>query len=223
MSGFIYIMSNPSFSDGRIKIGKSKSDPNAFRKDELYSTGVPEPFKLEYVAFVEEHDAIESIVHRTLSAERPNKNREFFTCSIPHAILTIQQNSQLKFEEIFYESPEKIEEERRKQIEDANRRKHLEEVQKQKNEKLQQEEKIKHQQRAEIDRQRREQTKNEFFEVLKLLIKASLIFGFFLGSLFFAEKIENKDNSGFVLAIVVIAFAIFGYFMLKITNDKKSK
>ena len=37
-------MSNPSFSDGRIKIGKSNRDPDTYRKDELDSTGVPEPF-----------------------------------------------------------------------------------------------------------------------------------------------------------------------------------
>ena len=46
MNGFIYIMSNPTFGN-RIKIGKSKGDPSSFRKDDLYSTGVPEPFKVE--------------------------------------------------------------------------------------------------------------------------------------------------------------------------------
>ena len=40
-NGFIYIMSNPSFADGKIKIGKSQKDPS-FRREELNSTGVPE-------------------------------------------------------------------------------------------------------------------------------------------------------------------------------------
>ncbi len=31
-----------------MKIGKSKSNPNEFQKDELYSIGVPEPFIVEY-------------------------------------------------------------------------------------------------------------------------------------------------------------------------------
>ena len=44
MSGFLYVMINPSFPD-KIKIGKSKSDPSSFRKDELYTTGVPDPSK----------------------------------------------------------------------------------------------------------------------------------------------------------------------------------
>ena len=56
MNGFIYIMSNPVFKDGRIKIGKSKSDPSSWRLNELYTTGVPEPFKVEYSAFTENYD-----------------------------------------------------------------------------------------------------------------------------------------------------------------------
>lgn len=40
-------MSNSSLKDERIKIGKSKSDPNEFRKEELYSTGLPEPLVVE--------------------------------------------------------------------------------------------------------------------------------------------------------------------------------
>tara|TARA_A100001015_G_C14355920_1_gene468566 strand:+ start:320 stop:514 length:195 start_codon:yes stop_codon:yes gene_type:complete len=51
-NGFIYIMSNPSFTDGKIKIGKSQKDP-ALRKEELNTTGLPEPFELEYYALVE--------------------------------------------------------------------------------------------------------------------------------------------------------------------------
>ena len=125
MSGFVYVMSNPSLSGRRIKIGKSKSDPSAFRKDELYSTGVPEPFEIEYFAFVDEHDATESLVHKKLDEFRPNKKREFFTCSIPHAILTIQQNSKIKYEEILYKSPEEIEEEKKKQLKASSDQKRL--------------------------------------------------------------------------------------------------
>ncbi len=107
--GFIYIMSNPSFSDGKIKIGKSMNDPS-FRKAELNTTGLPEPFEIEYFAFVEDYDTVEIIVHNKLSKYRPNKNREFFNCSIPKAILTIQQSSTVKYEEVFYKSPEEINE-----------------------------------------------------------------------------------------------------------------
>ena len=98
-NGFIYIMSNPIFTDGRIKIGKSKSDPSSFRKDELYSTGVPEPFKIEYFAFVENYDSVELKVHKRLDANRPNKDREFFTATITEAINAIREISNIKYEE----------------------------------------------------------------------------------------------------------------------------
>ena len=48
----------------RIKIGKSKSNPNEFRKDELYSIGVPEPFVVEYSAFVNDHDVAERVIQK---------------------------------------------------------------------------------------------------------------------------------------------------------------
>jgi len=114
MNGFIYIMSNPIFSDGRIKIGKSKSDPSSFRKDELYSTGVPEPFQVEYFAFVENYDSVELQVHERLDDKRPNKEREFFTSTITEAINTIREISNIKYEEDLSDSSllsEKVKEE----------------------------------------------------------------------------------------------------------------
>jgi hypothetical protein len=77
MAGFIYIMSNPSFVSGRIKIGKSDRDPEEFRKSELDGTAVPEPFKVEY-AFVDDHHTLERTLHKTFDYARANKQREFF-------------------------------------------------------------------------------------------------------------------------------------------------
>ena len=108
MNGFIYILSNTSLGDGRIKIGQSKSDPSSFRKDELYTTGVAEPFKVEYYAFVENYQDVERNVHRVLDRFRPNKDREFFNVSIGQAILAIRENSTIKYEEVFYKSKEEI-------------------------------------------------------------------------------------------------------------------
>ncbi len=101
-------MSNPAFSDRRVKIGKSQSDPSSFRKNELYSTGVPEPFVVEYYAFVEDYDNAERKIHATLSNIRPNKDREFFNISSPEAILKIRELCAIKHEEVFYRSPEEI-------------------------------------------------------------------------------------------------------------------
>ena len=57
-------MSNASFSDGRIKIGMSSKDPIE-RKSELESSGVPEPFVIEYKAMVDDYQKIEQKVHLT--------------------------------------------------------------------------------------------------------------------------------------------------------------
>jgi len=112
MNGFIYIMSNKSFADKRIKVGISKSDPTQ-RKDNLYSTGVPEPFLVEYYALVEEYEEIEKIVHKKLSGLRPNKQREFFICSIEKAIVTISDCAEINYERIFYKTDKPLKEEQK--------------------------------------------------------------------------------------------------------------
>ena len=114
-------MSNPIFKDGRIKIGQSKNDPSSFRKDELYQTGVPEPFKVEYIAFVENFIEIERKIHRVFSQKRPNKDREFFNVSVSQAILAIRENSKIKFEEVFYKSSREIEDEKNKIEDEKNK------------------------------------------------------------------------------------------------------
>tara|TARA_A100001011_G_C14230593_1_gene808623 strand:- start:939 stop:1121 length:183 start_codon:yes stop_codon:yes gene_type:complete len=55
-------MSNPVFPD-LIKIGKSDSDLTVSTKHELETAGVPEPFTVEYYAFVEDHNDILGQVH----------------------------------------------------------------------------------------------------------------------------------------------------------------
>lgn len=103
MAGFIYIMSNPSFKDGLVKIGKSDRDPS-IRSSELYTTGVPGSFNIEYYAFVADHNSLEMLVHKKLAQYRFNESREFFTCPVPIIIEYIREQaaSDLKFEEVFY-------------------------------------------------------------------------------------------------------------------------
>ena len=118
MAGFIYIMSNPAFPN-LLKIGKSKKDPTTDRVNELNQTGVPEPFKVEYYAFVEDEDYLERVVHQKFASQRPNKNREFFSVDCVEAIDAIRQLSavkaKIKYEEVFYVSTEAVEHHRRKQ------------------------------------------------------------------------------------------------------------
>ena len=78
MGGLIYIMGNFSLKEERMKIGKSKSNPTEFRQGELYSISVPEPFVVEYSAFVVDHDVAERIINKKLESFRPNWQRAFF-------------------------------------------------------------------------------------------------------------------------------------------------
>lgn len=115
MNGFVYVMSNKSFADGRLKIGISSSEPASARSEELYTTGVPEPFKVEYFAFVADYEDVERRVHERLADKRPNPNREFFACTVPEAILVIRDVASIKYEENLYQSPHEIEEEQANQ------------------------------------------------------------------------------------------------------------
>jgi hypothetical protein len=100
MAGFIYIMSNPSFADGRIKIGKSDRDPEEFRKFELETTGVPEPFVVEYYAFVENHHDVEKLLHKSFELQRPNSQREFFAVPVVDVVDVLRSEARIIFEKI---------------------------------------------------------------------------------------------------------------------------
>lgn len=113
MSGFVYILSNPAMPN-LLKIGKSDRDPTGFRAAELYTTGVPQPFKVEYFAYVEEHHTLERKIHSTLSTRRPNSNREFFTVSIEEAVLLIRESGLVLSEKLFFKTEAEIRAEKEK-------------------------------------------------------------------------------------------------------------
>jgi hypothetical protein len=104
MAGFVYILSNKAFS-GLIKIGKSTKDPTTDRGKELYNSGVAEPFKCEYFAFVENENRLETNLHTAFASYRPNKQREFFNIPIPEVVAKIHQltskGNSLNFENFF--------------------------------------------------------------------------------------------------------------------------
>ena len=103
MEGIVYVIKNPAFPN-LVKIGKSDRDPN-LRKEELQTTGVPKPFKVEYWALVDDPSSVEKKVHIKLQDLREDKNREFFNCSVPDAFGSIQSSSSphIKYEEYFYD------------------------------------------------------------------------------------------------------------------------
>lgn len=85
--GYVYVLSNPSMP-GVFKIGRSVNGGLA-RAAAIYTTGVPEPFHIEFEIIVDEPARIESAVHEQLIRYRVSHQREFFKCEINEIVATI--------------------------------------------------------------------------------------------------------------------------------------
>lgn len=86
--GWVYVLSNESFPH-LLKIGYSDRDPSS-RVEELFTTGVPTPFAVEYYGLVEEAREVEFAVHRNMEKYRKNGSREFFSLSVFEAVSSIR-------------------------------------------------------------------------------------------------------------------------------------
>lgn len=78
--GYVYILTNPSFKEDWIKIGKS-SRPVDIRSKELDNTAVPLPFEIFATMKTRKYSEVEKLVHKTidrLTDLRIRQNREFF-------------------------------------------------------------------------------------------------------------------------------------------------
>lgn len=78
--GYVYILTNPSFREDWVKIGKS-SRPVDIRSKELDNTAVPLPFEIYATIKTIKYDEVEKLVHKTidrLTDLRIRQNREFF-------------------------------------------------------------------------------------------------------------------------------------------------
>lgn len=77
--GFIYCLSNKSFKTDIYKIGSTKNNP-ILRKNQLFNTSVPCPFKLEFAKEVYDYKQKEKSLHKILIAnnKRFDNRREFF-------------------------------------------------------------------------------------------------------------------------------------------------
>ena len=73
----IYVLSNEAMP-GLIKIGKTTQNSVESRVSQLYTTGVPLPFKCEYAVEVENCHIVERALHIAFRNNRINPNREFF-------------------------------------------------------------------------------------------------------------------------------------------------
>jgi hypothetical protein len=78
--GYVYILTNPSFREDWVKIGKS-SRPVDVRSKELDNTAVPLPFEIFATMKTTKYNEVEKLVHKTidrLTNLRIRQNREFF-------------------------------------------------------------------------------------------------------------------------------------------------
>ena len=78
--GFVYILTNPSFREDWVKIGKS-SRPLDVRSKELDNSAVPLPFEIFATMKTTKFNEVEKLIHKTidrLTDLRIRQNREFF-------------------------------------------------------------------------------------------------------------------------------------------------
>lgn len=80
MQGYVYILTNPSFREDWVKIGKSSREVDV-RSKELDNTAVPLPFEIYATVKTSKYDELEAKLHKILTdlADlRIRKTREFF-------------------------------------------------------------------------------------------------------------------------------------------------
>lgn len=77
--GYLYCFSNTSYP--YFKIGYTLKDP-IIRCKELYTSGVPTPFQIEFAKLVKNVEKKEKAIHSILDEYRINSNREFFDINI---------------------------------------------------------------------------------------------------------------------------------------------
>src|SRR5574344_1654155 len=78
--GYVHTLTNQSFREDWVKIGKS-SRPVDIRSKELDNTAVPLPFEIYATLRTSKYEEVEKLVHKTidrLTDLRIRQNREFF-------------------------------------------------------------------------------------------------------------------------------------------------
>ena len=118
--GYVYILTNPSFREDWVKIGKS-SRPVDVRSKELDNTAVPLPFEIFATMKTMKYNEVEKLVHKTidrLTDLRIRQNREFFNVA-PQLALDIFRDIASTIDDaevILYEDSKPINEDIHKEI-----------------------------------------------------------------------------------------------------------
>lgn len=83
MSEYVYCLSNPAYTKNLYKIGFTNNPIR--RAEELYSTGVPSNFVIEFIIKTPHGKLLEKIIHNKLKNYRNNAHREFFRIPMTNA------------------------------------------------------------------------------------------------------------------------------------------
>jgi hypothetical protein len=76
----VYVLTNPAMP-GLIKIGRTDQEDANSRIGQLYTTGVPVPFTIEFACKVPNAEDVERALHIAFAPNRINPKREFFGSS----------------------------------------------------------------------------------------------------------------------------------------------
>ena len=89
----VYVLTNEAMP-GLVKIGRTSHGSPETRVNQLYTTGVPVPFTIEYACKVLDAREVERALHNAFDLQRINQNREFFEIEPHHVIGVLQLLSQ---------------------------------------------------------------------------------------------------------------------------------
>lgn len=85
----VYALVNPAMP-GLVKIGKTTQADISMRMGQLYSTGVPVPFRCVYAVQVEDCTNVEKQIHIAFGPYKINPNREFFEIEPEQAVSVLK-------------------------------------------------------------------------------------------------------------------------------------
>ena len=117
----VYVLTNEAMP-GLVKIGKTSQDRPETRVNQLYTTGVPVPFTIEYACRVVDAREVERVLHNAFDLQRINQNREFFEIEPRHVIGVLKLLSQEDVTEVVQSESSDVAEEDLKAAESLRRR-----------------------------------------------------------------------------------------------------
>ncbi len=85
----VYVLSNVAMP-GLVKIGFTAKQSVETRISQLYTTGVPVPFKIEFALRVDDDIPLEKALHTAFAPNRINQRREFFKIDPEQAIAILR-------------------------------------------------------------------------------------------------------------------------------------